>query len=358
MTDTREISLTGDIDGDVTALKTRPDAIDPTIATRALLEHYGISAEVTELRGERDSNFLVHPGGIPRFVLRIANVAEQRLVAAFRAAELLHVAHAAPQIPAPRLRKTTRGSDGFDLPTTAGPRHGQLVTYLPGTPMAAMPDARFQHHHLGETAARMSLALQDFEHPGAHLPLLWDIARLPQAAQFIAHTVEPEQVRLVTWAVENYLALGDALRRARRQVIHNDLNPHNIMMDAETHTVTGVIDFGDSVHSTLANDAAVACSYILDDSDDPLAPVRDFLSAYCRILPLDEAEAGMLPVLIAARHALTILITNWRATLYPDNAAYILRNQPRSVMGLRHLHAMGKHRPRDQIFAAIAGQTP
>ncbi len=362
MIDTREAEVATDLapfaEGDVTALKTRPEAIDRPTAVEALRDHYGIAAEVSELRGERDTNFLVHAEGVPRYVLRIANAAEQKIVAEFRAAELLHVAQAAPELPTPRLQRTRDGGYGFDLATESGPRHGQLVTYLPGTPVAAMSDARFQFHHLGETAARMSLALRGFQHPGAHLPLLWDIARLPQAMQFIAHTVEAEQARLVTWAAGNYAALGDMLKGVRQQVIHNDLNPHNIMMDAATHTVTGIIDFGDSVYSTLANDAAVACSYILDDSDDPLAPVCDLLAAYCRILPLTETEAGMLPTLIAARHALTILITNWRATLYPENAAYILRNQPRSVAGLRHLHALGRSQARDQIFAAIAGQTP
>lgn len=342
---------------DVIALQTRPDAIDSAVADRALSEHYAIEAKVTQLHGERDTNFLVHIDGVARFVLRVANAAERRIVAEFRAAELLHIERTAPSLPTPRIKKTKSGSYGFELATAAGQRHGQLVTYLPGTPMSAMPDARFQFHHLGETAAQMSLALQGFDHPGARLPLLWDIARLPQAAQFIAHTAEPEQARLVSWAIESYVALDSDLKRTRHQVIHNDLNPHNIMMDAETHTVTGVIDFGDSVHSTLVNDVAVACSYILDDSDDPLAPVRDLLASYCRILPLGENEASMLPALIAARHALTILITNWRAVLYPDNAGYILRNQPSSIRGLRHLHGQGQARVREQIFAAIAGQT-
>lgn len=362
MTGTREATLilnSGQpASGDITALRTKPEAVAPDSAIRALQEHYGLMAEVTELRGERDTNFLVHVDGAPRYVLRIANVAERRIVAEFRAAELLHIARAAPDLPTPRIQRTRSGGYGFELATESGFRHGQLVTYLPGTPMAAMPDARREHHHLGETAARMALALRAFDHPGARLPLLWDIARLQQAVQFIAHTTEPGQAHLVRRAVADYAALGATLKQARRQVIHNDLNPHNIMMDAASHTVTGVIDFGDSVHSTLANDAAVASSYILEDSSDPLAPVCELLAAYCRVLPLTESEAGMLPALIAARHALTILITNWRATLYPENAAYILRNQPRSVAGLRYLHALGPTRARDQIYAATAGQTP
>jgi hypothetical protein len=39
---------------------------------------------------------------------------------------------------------------------------------------------------------------------------------------------------------------------------------------------------------------------------------------------------------------MTVTITEWRATLYPDNKAYILRNQPRAAAALEILNSIGR----------------
>ena len=53
------------------------------------------------------------------------------------------------------------------------------------------------------------------------------------------------------------------LRGLRRQVIHNDFNPHNVLADAVDDTrIAGVIDFGDMVHAPLVQDLATACAYL------------------------------------------------------------------------------------------------
>ncbi|MBQ0818729.1 phosphotransferase, partial [Microvirga sp. HBU67558] len=46
-----------------------------------------------------------------------------------------------------------------------------------------------------------------------------------------------------------------AMPNLRTQVIHNDLNPHNVLVAERDHDhVTGVIDFGDAVLAPLVND--------------------------------------------------------------------------------------------------------
>jgi hypothetical protein len=45
----------------------------------------------------------------------------------------------------------------------------------------------------------------------------------------------------------------------------------------------------------------------------------------------------LLPALIMARLCTTLIITAWRAARYPENATYILRNQPMAKRGLFQL---------------------
>ena len=328
-------------------------AVPAAIAARALRDHYGITAEVTPLRGERDTNFLVLVSGSPNYVLRIANPAEPAKVADFRAATLQHIERNARSLPVPRIRLTHSGERGFELHGVDGRRLGQLVSYLPGTPVAALGDGTRQSHHLGKVAARMALALEGFDHPGSRHALLWDIGQAAQALKYVHHTSTPEHKAAVSRVLTTFREqVAPALAGLRAQVIHNDLNPHNILTSEDGKEVVGIIDFGDIVHSALVNDIAVACSYLMRDASDPLGPVCDFLTAYCRILPLEERELRLLPELIATRLALTVIITNWRVSLHPENAGYILRNQKGAIQGLLHLSTLEPEAVRDRFMAA------
>ena len=61
------------------------------------------------------------------------------------------------------------------------------------------------------------------------------------------------------------------LPRLHRQPVHNDLNPHNIVVDAIQHQrISGIIDFGDLTLTARINDLAIAAAYQVADSDDPL----------------------------------------------------------------------------------------
>ena len=218
--------------------------------------------------------------------------------------------------------------------------------------MAGAGDTAQTYRQLGDVAARVALRLRGFDHPGSRLPLLWDINQAPLAARYAQHTSDPVQARLVEWALAGFASVQSVTGSLRTQVIHNDLNPHNIMISEDSDALAGIIDFGDSVHSTLVNDVAVACSYLIRETDTPLAPVVEFLKSYCPVMPLTEAELGVLPELIATRHMLTIVIGNWRAAQDPQNSTYILRNQNSSIRGLRCLYRLEPGYVREQILNA------
>jgi Ser/Thr protein kinase RdoA (MazF antagonist) len=64
-------------------------------------------------------------------------------------------------------------------------------------------------------------------------------------------------------------------------------------------------------------------------------------------MPLEPREIGILPELIMARFATTLVITSWRAKRYPENRVYILRNAPTAWAGLRQILAV----PRDEAIS-------
>jgi hydroxylysine kinase len=322
--------LTGDL---FTALQTPAPDFSKRLASALLHEHYGIEADLEPLASERDQNFLVTATDGKNYVLKFANTSESAAITDFQNRGLLHIAHVAPEFPVPRVITTNDEELMFEAESEAGDAHRvRLLSWLEGVPLQHAQGSGSVARQMGACLAQLGLALRGFEHPASDYPLLWDIRNAASLEQLLPHVNDRELRNLCEQRVERFRdVISPRLDPLRSQVIHNDMNPSNVLVDsADLDRVTGVIDFGDMVFSRLVNDVAVAAAYLCRIQDDPFAEVVEFLDAYADILPLAEDEIAVLPDLIFTRHLTTVMITHWRASLYPDNAEYILRSEPRA----------------------------
>jgi len=136
----------------------------------------------------------------------------------------------------------------------------------------------------------------------------------------------------------------------RQRVVHNDFNLHNVVVDPNCpDRIAGIIDFGDMVKTPLIIDLAVAASYHTTPVGNTLEAVCDMVRAYHEVLPLQRCELVVLRDLIVTRLLATVVITEGRAARYPQNAAYILRNNQIARQGLRFFAGLA----RDQVTAAF-----
>jgi Ser/Thr protein kinase RdoA (MazF antagonist) len=138
-----------------------------------------------------------------------------------------------------------------------------------------------------------------------------------------------------------------------RQVIHNDVNPYNVLVDKTNGEITGIIDFGDLILAPRINDLAIALSYHVGKADGARL-VRAGLAGFRRHVQLTEAEMACLGTLVRIRLAMTVAITEWRSALRPDHAAYIKRNQPAAIAGLRRLAGL----PPAELREFFLGEAP
>jgi hydroxylysine kinase len=122
--------------------------------------------------------------------------------------------------------------------------------------------------------------------------------------------------------------------------------------------VTGLIDFGDAVRAPLVQEVAVAAAYQLVDEGHPLAGAADVVAGYAQAMPLNEDELAVLFDLIAARLVLIVSIGGWRAARYPENAAYILRNNAAAWAGLQRIAALTRDEARTFLTAVARGEIP
>jgi Ser/Thr protein kinase RdoA (MazF antagonist) len=144
------------------------------------------------------------------------------------------------------------------------------------------------------------------------------------------------------------------LASVRAQVIHNDYHFYNVLVDsAECTRITGIIDFGDMLHAPLVGEVATAAAFQMTGNADPFEGPAQFVGAYHATLPLNDLELDILPDLMATRHLITALITEWRAARYPANRTYIMRHNPAAWEALSQLADVPRDAARDRLLTEI-----
>ncbi len=313
-------------------------------------EVYGVIGEIRALSAEKDANFRITPDSGPRLLLKITNAAEDRGVTQMQTDALLHLRAVAPDLPVPHVCPTLSGHAAHIHEAIDGQEHMvRLLTFLEGVPRSSASCPVTLHHDTGRVLARLTHAMRGFFHPAAGHVLQWDIKQAHLLRPML-NAVEEHDLRMrLTRLIDRFDAeIAPRLLHLRAQVVHNDFNPHNLLVDArEASRLTGVIDFGDMVHTPLVCDLAVACSYQIAEGSEPMANIARLLAGYTEVLPLETAELDLLPDLMRLRHATILTVGSWRARRYPDNAAYIRRNAASSLLGLSTLDQIGTDAVRD-----------
>jgi Ser/Thr protein kinase RdoA (MazF antagonist) len=273
--------------------------------------------------------------------LRFTNPAEDRQVSSFQTEALRHLNATSPDLPTPRLVLSEDDSAEVEVVLVDGRRSiTRVITLLPGIPLARVPERNpALRLAMADTLARMDLAFTSFSHPASSHELLWDMKHALSLRKLLVYQQDAETRALIE-REDNVVPVQTALRA---QVIHNDFNFSNVMVDKHRSEITGVLDFGDMVHAPLIYDLAVALAYQFSgDDDEALAIINAFTLRYHRVFPLEIQELELLYDLIAARQILSLLITQWRASLYPENSQYILRNNAISRVGIQRLSALDR----------------
>jgi hydroxylysine kinase len=300
-------------------------------ARTLLTETWGMySIDVKRLDTERDDTFRARTlDGV--VTLKVAHPGDRIDVIELQTAALEHAAAADPGIP---LQRVVAALDGTTLVTTRY-RIARVLTWLEGALLHDMPQNRKVLAEAGTVLGRLNRALHDFEHAAADRALAWDIARL---AELRPHATGP----LMEQALDRFDAeVAPVLDDLPHQIVHNDFHPANVLVDARRGmTVTGVLDFGDVVRTARVCDLAVALAYLVPDAPPPWPGVRAFREGFESVVPLDDAERAVLPVLVAGR---TLMRTVINRAMNPegDEDGDLIEFYERNARKLARLLAVG-----------------
>lgn len=309
----------------IALLTTRPPELPLDAVEAELWARYGLRGALTPLPGERDQNFRLRTEHAT-FVLKLHNAEEDRAVADAQDAALRWIAAQDPALVVPRV-----------VPPRAAPnaRIVRLLSWLEGEPLVThMPIGAPLLASLGAALGRLDAALAGFEHPGGGQALLWDTQRAVELAPMVPCIPDAPLVALGREVLERMASETlPAMRRLPRQPIHNDANPHNVLV--REGAVCGVLDFGDMVTAPRIQELAVAAAYHCGAR--PLEALDALVRAYHAVSRLRPDEVAQLPMLVAARCVATLAIGSWRTQQLRTDPRYVLKNYTTTAATLTHL---------------------
>ncbi|MBR9986761.1 MAG: aminotransferase class III-fold pyridoxal phosphate-dependent enzyme [Desulfosarcina sp.] len=301
-------------------------------------ELFNITASAVRLPSERDQNFRLKDEKGGQFVLKIANAAESREVLELQNLAMTHVAEKGAVLfddfdPCPRVGSAPGGEEITSIPGQDGISHYvRLLTYLPGKPLATVnPHDKHLLFSLGSFLGRIDRVFMDFDHPATRRVFHWDLARCSEVVASLLDEIDDAEKRsLVRHRLDRYRAdTAPKLAGLRSSVIHSDGNDYNVLASSNGrwgNRVTGLIDFGDMVHSHTVNELAIACAYALMGKTDPLAAAVQVVAGYHRALALTESELAVFFDLICMRLCTSVCHSAHQIRLAPQNT-YLLVSQ-------------------------------
>ncbi len=352
------------------ATEARRPTLEPADAQAIAEQLFGLAAQVRELPGDLDRNYLLDTGQ-ERFVLKVAFGSKHKMLA-FQHAALRHLASRLGADQLPRIAEVPAPVDAGDPLPVWRDRDGRecrvrLIGFLAGQTLV-----RFRPHRpgllrsLGAAMATLDAALADFRHPDMERDCAWDL-RL--AGRTLSERLEDvsgtDTAALVQPILERFQRhVEPVLPSLRRSVIHGDGNDHNVLVDkvllddvgGEQPRIVGVIDFGDMVYTQLVHEVAIAAAYAGLGKPDPLRAAADVVAGYHSVLPLEEPEIALLFDLIRARIAVSVSMAAYQRRLEPENEYLSVSEAP----GLQSLELFSKIDPEFAhcVFRAACGLPP
>ena len=296
-----------------------------------LRKEWGITAELTELPGEFDLNFMVKTNAGGGYVLKVMRPNCDPNLVDMQIAALVHIAERAPQLPFPKVIANLTGKQMVTHSAPSGEeRLVWLLERLPGRSFAqALPKTTDLIHSLGEVIGASDLALVDFTHPALTRDFKWNLMQANWIEPKIADIVTGPRRKLLSQVVTEFHAIMADLHNLPVQAIHNDANDYNILIDgalSQPHYISGLIDLGDMCTAPRLCNLAIAAAYLVLDAPNPERRLAALIAGYHRTNPLDPKEIDLLWPLLRMRLAVSVINSTLMARENPDDH-YIVISQ-------------------------------
>ncbi|MEE4217031.1 MAG: phosphotransferase [Xanthomonadales bacterium] len=307
--------------------------------SEVLFRYYGLEGSLFRLGGE-NLNYRLSTAKGENYVLKIVgdNAPPESADLEFRLLE--HARNAGFPIRLPFIIKnySKQIETRIKLPVL-GSRRLRLISFIGGSMLENISDiSTILLKSVGRSLAMFDKAIEDFDHPAAHLGHDWELLHAGRHRQKLPSIDDPELSEQLAWAFDLWQDVREDLPDLPQQVIHGDANKENILVAGES--VVGLVDFGDACFNPRICDLAICLAYVMMDRDDPMAAAAVVIGAYNDEIELSEKELAVLFPLVYGRLAVSICMATSRKSENPANTNWFASLEP-ALRLLRHLYEMG-----------------
>ncbi len=304
------------------ALSGEPPAFTTEEAARLAADWYGIRGVAAVLPSYMDQNFLIQTKD-SCYVLKVSNARTDMAELDLQVAALQFLA--TRRSDCPRVVMATDGQPVVVAHRARGACHRiWMISFLEGRPLGEVRPSAMPHllEGLGTVLGSLDRDLADFRHPHASRSLPWDLLRAPELQDLVPFVTGAERRALAARCLDHYeVSVLPRLWPMRRGVIHNDANDQNILVEQAGYQsrISGIVDFGDMVHTSLICEVAIAATYVMMNKADPVGAAVHVIRGYHQAFPLLEEEIAQLYDLVLARLCSSVLVSAYRGRSQPDN---------------------------------------
>jgi Ser/Thr protein kinase RdoA (MazF antagonist) len=300
--------------------------VPATHVSYLLQTYYDVTGTLTRVPAQKDETFFLDTP-FSRLVVKLSSSWEAPDLVDLQTSAMRHVARRDPGLPIQRLCPTRAGLASHPVPLGDGPypRTLRVLTYAPGEALAGFRPTEAQFATLGDTLARLTLALADFDHPRADRPSVWDLEHFPQLEPLLAHVPDAHARSLIERVLADYNREVTARSPwLERQVCQSGFNSSNVMVDpTRPEFVTGIIDFGDTCRTAVAFDLAIGLAAQFALSADPWRGALLTLKAFRRQRELAEEDLAAAIWAAPARQATRMLLAAYQRATDPDGSSWL-----------------------------------
>lgn len=254
---------------------------------------------------------------------------------------------------------------GHTLPTTAGDTlavadtsQGRVIVHmgewLSGIPLEDTHPSSEVMWAVGRNAATIVNSLTDWPRPPEPITHTWELTRTLEAIDSSLPSIHGTRLHAVLASARDRFAtrVHERLPLLPHSVIHHDLHDSNLLFDAHSAEVSGVLDFGDMVWGPRIAELAISAGYASRGATDPVAALLEVASGWGTIVRLTDDEVEVLFEAALGRIATNLAV--WTARSDTERGAYAQARSSRSRRVLEaflsadenHVHSELRHRLR------------
>ena len=270
---------------------------------------------LNKLNSERDINFTITIHNKKKYVLKISNPSEKldtlkyqdRLINHLRSNKDLK-----KYIPKIFHKKIVKYLDQKNRECFV-----RILSYIDGQMYGDLKPNTNIEKSLGKLLGKTSIQLKFFFDKVGYRKFIWDPSNINWIFKEINIFTGNRKLILLKCFSEYKNFVKNNLKKLKYSITHSDPNNYNLVV--KNNKVNGLLDYGDSIYAPTINDLAICLSYALMNNKNIYSTLKNIISEYNNLFPIDEDEINSLISLCKSRLMITVVMAKKQRIKYPSN---------------------------------------